>query len=387
MTRNRPRDGFTLFELILSVALAATLLALIGTAINLYLTRVESDRSRVEEVQLARSVLTMISDDLRSASVYQKQDMSAVAKLLAAGTPFNVDSIDAARQTGGPGGTGGTGKAGAAAVAAKLSALASKSGSTGGTSGSSGSSSASGTGSNQEPDDTMPLGVNGAADQVYVDVTRIPRQEELFATTTGYTNAPSQASTKSGSSSTSAATSDAMPPADLKTVHYFVRQGDAVAPGSVAVTSLAAEAQATAGGLVREEVPRRMRVFGEETGTNSTSDTNAQLVAPEVRQIQFRYYDGSQLTDTWDMKELKVLPIAIEVAVWVKSGRDDTGGGNDVVANTGHMYRQVVYLPMAPVSQIAANGGSASTTSSSTSTESSDTSSSNSGSGSAFEEQ
>jgi hypothetical protein len=362
------RGGFTLFELILSVALAATLLALIGTSINLYLTRVESDRSRVEEVQLARSVLTMIADDLRLASVYQKQDMTSVAKLMAAATPFNVDSIDAARQVGGSG----------TAAAANIPSLSSGSSSS---SGSGSGSSASGSATNQEPEDTMPLGVNGATDQLYVDVTRMPRQEELFGTTTGYTNAQSQASTKSGTS-TSSATSDAMPVADLKTVHYFVRQGDAVAPGSAAVTSLAPDAQATAGGLVREEVPRRMRVFGEETGTNSSSNTNTQLVAPEVTQIQFRFYDGSQLTDTWDMKELKVLPVAVEVAVWVKSPRDDAGAA-------GRMYRQVVSLPMAAISQAAANGGAPGSTSSSTSsaTDESTGSSSSSSSGSAFGDQ
>jgi hypothetical protein len=203
----------------------------------------------------------------------------------------------------------------------------------------------------------------------------MPRQEELFGTTTGYTNAQSQASTQAGSS-TSSATSNAMPVADLKTVHYFVRQGDAVAPGSAAVTSLAPEAQATAGGLVREEVPRRMRVFGEETGTNSSSNTNTQLVAPEVTQIQFRFYDGSQLADTWDMKELKVLPVAVEVAVWIKSTRDETG--------TGRMYRQIVSLPMAAVSAAAANGGAAGSTSTSSTYESTGSSS---GAESAFKDQ
>ena len=53
--KNRPVpfSGFTLFEVILSVALAAVLLALISTAVNLYLTRIDSDRTRVEEAQLA----------------------------------------------------------------------------------------------------------------------------------------------------------------------------------------------------------------------------------------------------------------------------------------------------------------------------------------------
>src|SRR5438552_2139751 len=51
------RPGFTLFELILAIGLSSALLALIGTAINLYLVRVDASRSRVEEAQLARTVL------------------------------------------------------------------------------------------------------------------------------------------------------------------------------------------------------------------------------------------------------------------------------------------------------------------------------------------
>ena len=42
----------TLFELILAIGLSSALLALIGTAINLYLVRVDASRSRVEEAQL-----------------------------------------------------------------------------------------------------------------------------------------------------------------------------------------------------------------------------------------------------------------------------------------------------------------------------------------------
>src|SRR4051812_48173185 len=82
------RHGFTLFEVILAIALSATLLTLIGTAINLYLTRVDASRSRVEEAQLARSVLSMIADDIRATSVYQPQDTSAIAQLMAKSAAF-----------------------------------------------------------------------------------------------------------------------------------------------------------------------------------------------------------------------------------------------------------------------------------------------------------
>src|ERR1044071_2347129 len=105
---SRSRAGFTLFEVILAIALSATLLTLIGTAINLYLTRVNASRARVEEAQLARSVLSMIADDIRATAVYQPQDTSAISKLMAKSSSFNVDSIDqvSALTSGASGSTG-----------------------------------------------------------------------------------------------------------------------------------------------------------------------------------------------------------------------------------------------------------------------------------------
>jgi hypothetical protein len=274
--RRTQRGGFTLFELILAIALGATLLALIGTAINLYLMRVDADRTRVEEAQLARSVLAMIADDIRGATVYQRQDTEAIAQLMAAGTPFDVDSIDQAREVmAGAGGAGGTGTAGS---------IASLSGSSSGSSLGGGSSSFGGA-SSEESDETMPLGLNGAVDELYVDVTRLPRQEELFATMTGYTNAPSAASgTNPGGVGASMTAAAVNPPADLKTVHYYVRQGNMVEPGSAAVTSLAPDAQASAGGLVRQEVSRRERLFAEQSGS-SALNAGEVLIAPEATQI------------------------------------------------------------------------------------------------------
>ena len=87
----RPHAGFTLFEVILAIALAAVLLTLIGTAINLYLVQVDSGRTRVEEAQLARSVLSMIADDIRATTVYKPQDTSAIAQLMAKTAAFDPD--------------------------------------------------------------------------------------------------------------------------------------------------------------------------------------------------------------------------------------------------------------------------------------------------------
>src|SRR5262245_3695185 len=108
MKRNPRRSAFTLFELILAITLSVALLALIGTAINLYLLQVDASRTRTEEAQLARSVLSMIADDVRNTSIYKPQDTSGVAALVAASAKFDADSIDKQNPTTG-GATFGTG--------------------------------------------------------------------------------------------------------------------------------------------------------------------------------------------------------------------------------------------------------------------------------------
>ena len=150
---------------------------------------------------------------------------------MAAGTPFDVDRFDKARQTPSGGAAGSPG--GTAAASTITGTGGSTSGaSAGGASGGSGASamtgmSAIGGESEDESDDTMPLGLSGSIDELYVDATRLPRQEELFATVTGYTNAPSAASSNPGGAGSSTAAAEVNPPADLKTVRYFVRPGDA----------------------------------------------------------------------------------------------------------------------------------------------------------------
>ena len=90
----RTRSAFTLFELILAIAISVTLLALIGTAINLYLLASTPAARAFEEAQLARSILATIAADVRATTTYQTQDISAIARLAAGAASFDVDNID-----------------------------------------------------------------------------------------------------------------------------------------------------------------------------------------------------------------------------------------------------------------------------------------------------
>ncbi|MCI0332374.1 MAG: hypothetical protein L0228_04020 [Planctomycetes bacterium] len=378
------RSAFTLFELILAIALSAALIALIGTAINLYLARVDASRNRVEETQLARSILSMIADDLRATAIYQPQDTSGISKLMASGSPFDVDSIDEQREssTGGAASGGGGG---------------SSSGSTGGLSGSTGSdglsSSGSSSGSSQSSgtdtslDEAMPLGVSGSLGELYVDVERLPSGDELFKTFTGYTNAPMAVPDGGMLPAATGAQSASLPhPSNLKSIRYFIRDGERGDASGIAATSLAPDWQLQAGGLVRQEIPRSARLMAEEMGESAVLESGQVLIAPEVVHIEFSYYDGEQITDIWDMAEEKMLPLAIEVRIWLASPEAlaaASGSQYDASAllETARGYRQTVCLPMAEISRAAgavALGASSSSSSSSSSSMGSSTSGSSS---------
>jgi hypothetical protein len=233
---------------------------------------------------------------------------------------------------------------------------------------SSGGGTSSMSGSVVTTDSTMPLGLTGTLSEMYVDTIRLPRREELFATMTGYTNAPIGVQTGGlGASSSVAATSGIAPPSDLKSVRYFVRPGEAIEPGSVAATSLAGDLQLRAGGLVRQEIPRSMRVWAEQSGNSAVLDSGQALVAPEVVHIEFRYFDGAQISDVWEMLERNSLPVAIEIRLWIVPAAEADQSNVATLYNAGSLpktareYRQTVYLPMSELANSATGGTGGST--------------------------
>jgi prepilin-type N-terminal cleavage/methylation domain-containing protein len=371
--------GFTLFELILAIALWATLLALVGTAINLYLMRVDASRTRVEEAQLARSILAMFADDLRSAALYEPQDISAIAELMASSQQADRSSGDESDEDSNgndepQGGTAaaGTGSSGAAFTAGDSAVSAGESGSSGGSAVDS---------DNETADDgTLPLGLTGTLTELSIDALRLPRREELFRTITGYTNAPMPAAQATATSGATAALAGP-PPSDVKTVRYFLRQGEGIEAGTAAAALLSPEVQRRAAGLVRQELHRPVRVFAERSGNAALLDSGQALIAPEVVHLEFRYYDGQQVTEVWDMQNEESLPLAVEVRIWLASPEAPDGStpyDRAALLRTAHEYRQTVYLPMAAISGASVGRGAGGSSSSDGSSSDSSNSSLNS---------
>ncbi|HYO25116.1 MAG TPA: prepilin-type N-terminal cleavage/methylation domain-containing protein, partial [Lacipirellulaceae bacterium] len=55
------RRAFTLFEVVLAIALSAVVVYLLTTATELYMVNIDATRNRVETAQLARTLLDQIA--------------------------------------------------------------------------------------------------------------------------------------------------------------------------------------------------------------------------------------------------------------------------------------------------------------------------------------
>lgn len=322
-SRGRPRraGGFTLLEVILSLALVTLVLAAMGAATVFHYRAVESAKSRLAEAQLARAVLERMAQDIRGAVPYDPVNFAQLIPGLVTRTSQS-DLADAA-----------------SAAGLDASMLFSEGGDS--LSGM-GQDAASGALPHSVP------GLYGDIDWIQVDVSRLPRpdqlQSEIFLSADGMLI-------------------DRV--SDVKTVTYFVLD-----PAEASSYTIASTPGVTGfeqqGGLVRRELDRAVTAYLADTGELDQIDNTLQPIAPEVEAVEFAYFDGSSWTDSWDSDLQGTLPTAVEIRLYVRpaESRRNTAvwtgtSGAGLSTDTGdlRMYRTVVYLPAAHVTgQLGATG-------------------------------
>jgi hypothetical protein len=276
-------------EVVVAVALSAALLILVAATINLYLLESDSDRMRVEQAQLARAVLDMIADDVRNTYVHQPLQLTTLASQIQSAAASGGE--DGEEGGGGAGGGGdGSGGGGAAGGGGGTGGGGGGGGAGGGTSQTGGT-----TGATAAEDLTPMPGVYGLVDELTVDIQRIPgiRQRNPI---------------ENGQQLRSA----------VRSVHWFIRAGERVPATSLATTALRPDDQLRIAGLVRQEIDRTARVLTQLSGGDLLTDAPAILVAPEVTQIELRYFSGIEWLDRWDMVETQALPRAVEIRIWIE---------------------------------------------------------------------
>ncbi len=216
MNHARRRSGFTLLEIILTLAMSVALMLLVGGAMQFYGRTMNGLDLDIRQTQLAAAVLQMIEDDLRATLYTRPVDTAGLEALLAAsggGEAKNDEDLSAAGID---------------------------------------SDSSEDTSSDDPMLSNTVLtspGLIGNQYQIQVDLSRLPRLEEyvamLDATTADLEDVPS----------------------DIKTVSYRVQDPGTLGGVQDSLDSLSAATAATAtGGLIRRSLDRAATMEASRTG-------------------------------------------------------------------------------------------------------------------------
>lgn len=313
------RGGFTLLEMLLTLAMSVVLMILISGAINFYARDMDTAEQEFRQAQLASALLQLIEDDLRMTLVTRPVSTEALADVLAS-------------------------------AAAPLGDLGLVSG------GAAGSDDALPPGdpdtltddpSMLDTNDDLTTGIVlqspgliGNETQLQIDISRLPRLEESVIDPTLAVNATGELLDR---------------PSDVKTISYFLQM-----PGNFGVrdamqvlaetsenAAAASNTTMTGGGLVRRELDRAISTFALLSGGSSRLDQTGDLIAPEVTALGFEYYDGINWLPQYNTDEMGFLPLAIRVKLQLGSPGADTSQPSPTTATAeGRTFTHVIRLPM-----------------------------------------
>jgi hypothetical protein len=273
---------------LLAAGIGVMLLAALYVAVNMQLRLSQSGRDTIEQSTLARALLQRIANDVASSI----------------GPPSPTRYQTSSGQSSGGGSQTGQSGAGTGSGASASSSGAASSSSSG--SGSSNSASGSGSGSSSTPNYVFT--VQGDSSTLTVYMTKVPR--ELFAPSVMQgTDTPPETS-------------------DLRRVTYWLA-GD----GSL--------------GLARQELLLVTSDDAANVPPNGIDNEADYVVAPEVRSLQFSYWDGANWQDSWDGTTAGsdgVTPIGPPLAIAVVIGIVPPSAGSDVAPKT---YRHVIPITTA----------------------------------------
>ena len=161
---------------------------------------------------------------------------------------------------------------------------------------------------------------------------------------------------------------------DLASVSYFLATpGAGGLQGAVGDRYSTSIQDSSIQGLARLEGDRMAIEFADNGSDVESLADAAQVIAPEVVELAFRYFDGTAWTDSWDSAAAGALPRAVEVVIGLKAPtkpRDPSDKRAPEAAVVGRSIRHVIAIPMsAPATTdsttAAATGGTEAGTSNS----------------------
>jgi hypothetical protein len=233
---SRPRSAYTLLEVLLASAIGIILLGALYVAMEVQLRHAQAGREVIEQGTLVRALLTRIAADI-NASVGPTQPVVTAASS-GGSSAASGGGTAAAGTTAAAGGTGGaaTGASGAAAATAATPGTAVQ----------------------------INFGVQGDNATLVLTVAKWPRELNL---------------------STSASSDQQPAVADLRRISYWLAGAGSGSPL----------------GLARQELKAVTTSDSTLTATPPNIPDEAQyVIAEEVKNVTFQYWDGTAWQDSWD---------------------------------------------------------------------------------------
>ena len=316
--RNRPRSGFTLLEVLLALALTMVVLTIVFSAIYQYMFVLTRQQAEIERKQVARGVMQMISDDLAGAIQYKPEDYSALENLVES---QSLAGFGAFADAGGE-------NIDADALEQEILGAVAQGNSMDGESGD-GDTDATSDDEEGETEEVEELGrptLIGNNQLLRVDTSRLPRIDQYNPLV-------------------ARRPIDQQLPSDVKTVTYFFSDS----PPTVEDKFMPDFGRR--GGLYRRRIDRAVEALIGDENVSDKPDDYCELIAPEVVEIKFRYFDGTDWQDEWESEEQNGFPPAIEIVVTMDPQRALDPRQAQAGRNPEELevLRSVVYLPVAEI--------------------------------------
>lgn len=295
MSRNpAARPAYTLLEVLLATAIGVLLLGALYVALDVQLTSAQAGRDVVERSTLARSLLTRMAADVGPS--LGNMDPARYRTKKKSSSSGGSSTALSSSSTGSSGATGST-------------ASTSTTSSTGGTSSGTATASAEDQ-ANTTQNTTIRFmwGVQGDNRSLTLYVSRLPR--EVYAVRPEDDNPESRTIVS-----------------DLRRITYWLA-GDADSPL----------------GLARQEIKVATSDSASGAASPETADEGSQVIAEEVKDVQFSYFDGTAWAESWDgsiMGSDGVTPIGPPRAIAIVIGIPKVGTAEL------QYYRHVIAVPAA----------------------------------------
>jgi prepilin-type N-terminal cleavage/methylation domain-containing protein len=251
------RPGFTLLEVVIALALCLVLLSAVYGALELYARYSTVGREQIERSQVARAVLRRMTSDVQSI-VFQVPEATSEEDAAAAEEGMSA----AGESTSGSQSGSGTTDSGEESIVV------------------------------EETEDAYTgtsVGLIGDLRTLMLHISRPVRNVTYLPI------ADAERVT--------------MRTSDQISVSYFLAES-----GGAGLSD--AVSQLTGTGLARLDGDRFAIEHADVQQETDVLAAEAKIVAPEVIDLQFRYWDGTLWLETWDSVALGALPQAIEVTLW-----------------------------------------------------------------------